>query len=219
MDRYLIFDESGNLGSSGRYFVISCIDTINFKSIYNIMKRKIYEAQLLFPELALLHSHEIKAKDAYPAVKEHLLKCIVSKELTISYIVADLKHVKPALLKDKNILYNYLMKLLVERLIGCKDNGGTINIVYDNHSTKIGSKNALEEYIRLDLLYEKGYDIDLRFKSMDSDSKDAYHIQAADYVANALYTYYEYANDTYYDYIFSSFNKQIHFPTAHFGVN
>lgn len=31
-ERYLIFDESGNLGSSGRYFVIACIDTSNYKA-------------------------------------------------------------------------------------------------------------------------------------------------------------------------------------------
>lgn len=39
--RCLIFDESGNLGSDGRYFVIACIDTTNAKSLHNIMKRKL----------------------------------------------------------------------------------------------------------------------------------------------------------------------------------
>lgn len=34
-ERCLIFDESGNLGSSGRYFVIACIDTMNYKSLHN----------------------------------------------------------------------------------------------------------------------------------------------------------------------------------------
>ena len=40
-ERCLLFDESGNLGSDGRYFVISCIDTFNGKEIHNILKRKI----------------------------------------------------------------------------------------------------------------------------------------------------------------------------------
>ena len=41
-ERCLIFDESGNLGTSGRYFVISCIDTRNAKSLHNIMKKKLF---------------------------------------------------------------------------------------------------------------------------------------------------------------------------------
>ncbi|WP_455717814.1 hypothetical protein [Anaerosporobacter sp.] len=36
--RYLLFDESGNLGKDGRYFVISCIDTYNPKELQNIIK-------------------------------------------------------------------------------------------------------------------------------------------------------------------------------------
>ena len=50
-ERCLIFDESGNLGVSGRYFVISCIDTMNAKSLHNIMKRKLKQAGDKFPEL------------------------------------------------------------------------------------------------------------------------------------------------------------------------
>lgn len=63
-ERCLIFDESGNLGASGRYFVISCIDTMNAKSLHNIMKRKLKQAGNMFPALAAMHSHEIKAKIA-----------------------------------------------------------------------------------------------------------------------------------------------------------
>lgn len=102
-ERYLIFDESGNLGASGRYFVISCIDTYEYKALHNMVKRKLRQAKDLFPDLAVLHSHEIKAKDAYPCVKDHLLECIAKKNLSVSYIVADLQYVESNLLQDKNI--------------------------------------------------------------------------------------------------------------------
>ena len=108
-DRYLIIDESGNLGSSGRYFVIACIEAPAYKPLNNMMKRKLGKAKILFPELGMLHAHEIKAKDAYPSVKYHILESIAKKEVSISYIVADLNHVKQSLLQDKNIFYNYLM--------------------------------------------------------------------------------------------------------------
>ena len=125
------------------------------------MKKKLGVAKQLFQELACLHSNEIKAKDAYPCIKYHILETIARKELSISYIVADLKYIKPALLEDKNILYNYLMKILIDSLVSESDNSTILNIICDNHTTKIASGNSFEEYIKLHLIYEKDYDIKL----------------------------------------------------------
>ena len=216
-ERCLIFDESGNLGSSGRYFVIACIDTKNYKALHNIMKRKLGIAKRQFNELANLHAHEIKAKDAYPSIKYHILEVIASKDLTISYIVADLNYVKPKLLEEKNIFYNYLMKLLIDSLVSKKDNGTKINIICDNHTTKIASGNSFEEYIKLHLIYEKQYDLDLNIVYMDSDDKNAYPVQAADYVANALYGMYEYDDKLYYSRFKAKIQKALKFPYKLFG--
>jgi hypothetical protein len=216
-ERYLIFDESGNLGSSGRYFVIACIDTNNYKALHNIMHKKLGLAKKMFFELSSLHSNEIKAKDAYPCIKYHILECIARKDVQISYIVADLHHVKPSLLKDKNIFYNYLMKLLIERLVSTGDNGKVINIICDNHTTKVASANSFSDYIKLFLLYEKEYDIQLNIKYMDSDDKNAYIVQAADYVANALYGYYEYGDKLYYGRFVHKLKNVLLFPRKLFG--
>lgn len=216
MCRYLIFDESGNLGTNGRYFVISCIDTNNIKPLYNIMQHKIRQAQVKFPDLAALHTHEIKAKDAYPCVKYHIAECIARKDVSISYIVADLFHVKPQLLDDKNIFYNYMMKLLMECIVTREDD--IINVVYDNHSTKVGSVNSMEEYLKLSFVYEKQYDVALSFTSMDSNARNAYHVQAADYVANALYSHYEFGVDDYYKVYRPLFRNKLLFPQSKFGL-
>lgn len=217
LDRCLIFDESGNLGNSGRYFVISCIDTNNYGSLQNVMKRKIGLAQRAFPELAALHSNEIKAKDAYPAIKFHIAEVIASKDLSISYIVADLHHVKPKLLEDKNIFYNYMMRLLLTKLIKPDSAGKTIHIIYDNHTTKVGSVNSLEDYLKLAFIYENQIDVTLDFHSMDSNASDAFPVQAADYVANYLYGFYEYGDSTFFDVITKKINVRSEFPYKHFG--
>ena len=44
-DKTFIFDESGNLGKNGRYFVISCIETESPKEIHNIIKKKLHVAK------------------------------------------------------------------------------------------------------------------------------------------------------------------------------
>lgn len=216
-ERCLIFDESGNLGMSGRYFVISCIDTTNAKALHNIMKRKLKLAGDKFPELKSLHAHEIKAKDAYPCVKHHILESIISKEVTISYIVVDLQHTEKKLLKDKNILYNFAAKILISKLITKDDEGNNVNIIFDNKTTKIASKNSLREYIIAHIVYEEGLDVGINFEYKDSDAGDSFIIQAADYVANALYSKYEYNNDIYTDLIREKINIIQHFPYKTFG--
>lgn len=216
-ERCLIFDESGNLGKSGRYFVIACVDTNNAKALHNIMKRKLKMADNLFPGIKKDHAHEIKAKDAYPCVKYHIIESIVSKELTISYIVIDLKHVEERLLKDKNILYNFATKILISRLITKKDEHSTVNIIFDNKTTKIASKNSLQEYIIAHLLYEENLDIKIHFEYKDSDAGDAFIVQAADYVANAIYTKFEEETPIYADLMNDSYNIQERFPYKCFG--
>lgn len=216
-ERCLIFDESGNMGTLGRYFVISCIDTRNAKALHNVMKRKLKQAGNKFPDLKTLHVHEIKAKDAYPCVKYHLLECIAAKDISVSYIVVDLEYIEKKLLKDKNILYNFAAKILIAKLITKIDNGTTINIIFDNKTTKISSKNSLREYIIAYLLYEEGLDINIHFEYKDSDACDAYIIQAADYVANAVYSEYEYGNCIYTDILKSKISIKQHFPYKNFG--
>ena len=216
-DRYLIFDESGNLGSSGRYFVIACVDTGSYKSLQNFMRNKLRKVKKKYPQLGQKHAHEIKANEAFPAVRLHILESLCTKDVTVSYIVADLKHVKPSLLKHKNIFYNYLMKLLVSRLVTTSDPNLTVHIIYDNHSTKVGSVNSLDEYLTLGLLYERGVDLNLAFRRMDSDASDAYPVQVADYVANAVYLKYEYQKPEYYNKIAPILHDRVLFPPGRFG--
>ena len=215
-ERCLIFDESGNLGKNGKYFVIACVDTFECKALHNIMKRKLKKAKKIFPELNQ-NSNEIKAFEAHPAVKHHILESIVSKNVTISYIVADLEHIEKKLIEDKNILYNYLMKLLVIRLITKKDERQVVNIICDNKTVKVASTNSLAEYLKLTLIYEKGYNIRLNVKFLHSDAGDAYIVQAADYVANAIYAKYEKNHEIYSNILTDNFNIIEKFPYKKFG--
>lgn len=182
-----------------------------------MMKKKLGTAKQIFQELACLHSNEIKAKDAYPCIKYHVLESIARKDLSISYIVADLKYVKPNLLEDKNIFYNFLMKLLIDSLVSDEDDSTILNIICDNHTTKIASGNSFAEYIKLHLIYEKEYNINLNVVYMDSDDRNAYPVQAADYVANALYSWFEYKNKIYYDRFKFKVHSALKFPYKYFG--
>ena len=81
----------------------------------------------------------------------------------------------------------------------------------------MASVNSFKEYITALLNYERNYDLDLNIIYKDSNGGDSYIVQAADYVANAIYTHYEYSNDFYKNQI----NHKIHitdfFPIGKFG--
>ena len=51
----------------------------------------------------------------------------------------------------------------------------------------------------------------------ESNAGDAYIVQAADYVANAIYTFYEYGNDIYKRQIDGKIDASGFFPTGRFG--
>lgn len=213
-EKYIIFDESGNLGQSGRYFVISCIETDYYKSVYNLMHKKINQAKKVFPELSI-HNNEIKAKDAYPMVKYHILECLTSKNIKIHYIVADLLHIDKKLLDEKNIFYNYLIRLLLDKIID--SNSSKVNIIFDNHSTKVSSKNSLFEYLKIHFIYDKNFNIDFNLQFCDSDSNNGYCIQAIDYIANAIYSKYEYTYFEFYNIIEDKVINKMEFPYNDFG--
>ena len=75
----------------------------------------------------------------------------------------------------------------------------------------------MEEYLKIVLLLENGLDIHLNFQRMDSDDSNAYAVQAADYVANALYGHFEYGDTLYYGIISPAISKPLFFPKKEFG--
>ena len=120
-------------------------------------------------------------------------------------------------MKEKNIFYNYLMKILVSRIVTTKDRETSIVLQCDNKDTKVGSANSFSDYIKLYLNYERGLGIDIKVEYLDSDAKDAYVIQAADYVANAIYAKYEFNEALYFDLLVPALHKELEFPWRKFG--
>lgn len=216
-NRTLIFDESGNLGNSGRYFVIACIDTNDPKSLHNVMKKAVLKARQTFPEL-IQHKRELKANEVYPFVKHYILEKIVSKNVRIAYIVADLHHTDEALLKNRNLFYNFLMKLLIDTIISKNYKNKKLSLICDNKTIKVQSKNSFSDYIKIHLNYERNLNLDITVEYRDSNAKNSYIVQAADYVANAIYSYYEHGTSVELkDIIDKKCNNFAKFPISKFG--
>lgn len=213
---YLYFDESGNLGIDKRYFVIACILTEKPNELKNKMKKVLLHIKKKYG--VLFNGYELKANSCKPWIKEIVYKGIVEKDIEISYIVADKEWVDESLKKDKNILYNYLLSILLDNYKNYFRNN-KVNLILDNKTIKVQSLNSFEDYIKLHMNYRLRLNSDIYVKYIESSGKNAYNVQAADYIANALYAYYEFGYTKYYDIIKGKINKVELFPRRYFGKN
>ena len=105
----LFVDESGDLGTKGRYFIITLFAPQKSKRISNFMRKfcaknslqEVKASQLSFPQKQLIFNKLCSAND-----------------YTISYIVADKLNIdNKKILEDKNLCYNYLFSFLVKKTI------------------------------------------------------------------------------------------------------
>lgn len=210
----LNFDESGNFGKRGRYFTIACVGMENTKSLSNVMKKAVLKTKKKFPEFT--NEKEIKASDAYPPIKDYFLRKIGSKDVSIRYIVADLHHVKKQLLEDENLLYNYMLKFVIEP-VAMKKGLKHLVINLDKRTIKVKSTNSFEGYIKIRLNYELNLDINIEVNYVESHN--SYAIQAADFIANAVNARYEYGrkHGYYYNLIEDKIVQKELFPRRFFG--
>ncbi len=199
----IFVDESGNLGTDGRYFVIALIVPQRKKRIVNFMKRFCAENKL----------QEVKGTLLSTPQKQKLLNHLNTfDDHNISYVVVDKSNVdNKKLFEDKNLLYNYAFQWLIKPVL--RGTNEDVEILLDNHTTKVKSINTLCDYIRLKAYTEWGITstINIRY----CDSKASKIVQMADVIANVIYGHYTY--DVTHLYSLLKIDRSIKFPAAKFN--
>lgn len=201
----LFVDESGNLGTKDRYFVLALLAPQRSKRIVNFMRK--FCARNNLPE--------VKASNLSFSQKQEIFNKLCSaNDYTISYIVADKQNIdNKKLFEDKNLCYNYLFSFLVKKTI--KSSPETLCILLDNHSTKVGSINSLADYIKIKAFTQFGFQHDLQIAYTDSQHSKV--VQAADVIANAIWAHYNYGKSHFYNML--TISESIRFPQSKFGQN
>lgn len=212
---FLYFDESGNLGVKDRYFVIACILTENPKELENIMKKTLLHIKKTYNNTKW-NGHELKANSCKPWVKEIIYKAIGSKNVEIAYIVGDKFWIEERLKNNNNLLYNFMLKILLDNFKNIFRNN-KVNLILDNKTIKVKSFNSFRDYIDIHINYELKLNSEITVEYRESNAKNAYNIQAVDYVANAIFAKYEYGYNTYYDMISEKIKKIELYPYRKFG--
>src|SRR3989338_5777678 len=196
-------DESGDLGTKGRYFVMALLSPQKSKRISNFMRKFCAKNSI----------QEVKASQlSFPQKQFIFNKLCSTNDYTISYIVADKLNIdNKKILEDKNLCYNYLLSFLVKKTI--KSAHEDITLLLDNHSTKVKSINSLADYVKIKAFTQLGfaYNLDIRYV----DSKNSKVVQAADVVSNAIYAKYTYGKNHFYNKL--TISESIKFPYNRFG--
>jgi len=138
----------------------------------------------------------LKGNTAPRKVKEDLLKRLAKLDIGIHTIVMNKAKVFPRLQQDINILYNYVLGLIVVPYICTQRN---ITIVVDRRVVSVTSGFKLNEYLSYKVWYENLADVDMHIQH--EDSKWTLGIQAADVVCNSIFRKYESGDDRFYDLI------------------
>jgi hypothetical protein len=206
----IFVDESGNLGTDGRYFVICCLVSTDIKRLKNIIKR----SSVAFGGGSVLP--EIKAWRLSLPQKQRLLNDLLKKDdFLCSYIVAEKQHLAPRMLLDKNVCYNYLAKHILKLLV--KGANEDVEVILDNHTIKVGSLNSLSDYIRIEAYSKWGFPHGITFRYMDS--RDCKALQVADFLSNTVYARYEHGSRHLYDQFQKIIAHSVRFPKARFGLD
>jgi len=201
----LFVDESGDLGTKERYFVMAMLAPQKSKRITNFMKK--FCAKHGLPEVK-------GSQLSVPHKQEIFNKLCSANDYTLSYIVADKHNIdNKKLFEDKNLCYNYLFSFLVKKTI--KSSQEDLCILLDNHSTKVKSINSLADYIKIKAYTQWGFRHNLHIRY--TDSKDSKVVQATDVVANAVYANYTYETGHFYRML--TISESIKFPYSKFGLN
>ncbi|MCT3542032.1 DUF3800 domain-containing protein [Lentilactobacillus sp. TOM.63] len=213
----LYIDESGNFGLSGRYFTLAslrCIDHSNFK-----LNRAVKKASLKIKKRydgSVTHTGEVKASLCNPIAKDFMLRKIKKSVDRIDYITADLPHIEPRLLHNQNILYNYLLTFLISPIIKNNSDLSEVYIYLDNRTLKVGDEMSFSDYIKSKVWIDYGRpDVVVEVHYVDSQSD--YHIQGADFVANAINGFYEHGTHCFTDVLKPSLEVRVKFPYKLFG--
>jgi hypothetical protein len=201
----LFVDESGNLGTKDRYFVLAMLAPQRSKRIINFMRKFCARNNLREVKAAFL---------TFPQKQEIFNRLCSANDYTISYVVADKQNIdNKKLFEDKNLCFNYLFSFLVNKTI--KSAQEDLCILLDNHSTKVGSINSLADYIKIKAYTQLGYRHNLGIAY--TNSEDSKVVQAADIVANAIYAHYNYGSSHFYNML--TISESIRFPQSKFGQN
>lgn len=191
----IYIDESGNFGSDGRYFVISGVvfDEENKKNEIKNIYKKIGQAKKHNLN-KVADNGELKAASLTYAARRKLLESMSLGNFDINYIALDLWHMYGYLSENQNVFYNYLTKFIIKPIVQNDSELNELSIILDMRNASVKRSKNFDDYIKSLIWGDWGFN-EVKVNVEYLESQNSVGLQCADYIANAIYLYYEKEKD------------------------
>jgi len=221
---YIFIDESGkpevfsakginlvNSGTASKFLVLAAVKTKNQLNLqqdvtdFKLQLLKNKELTKFFTSVYTLDSFH--ASNDYPEIREKFYNFITTLEIEIDVLVVEKLKCYPWLQANPGRLYGFMAGQLIKSI--CHQVEST-EIIFSRKDSKLKLRQELEvEAERVRLNYVNNYGISGQFKLKYHHNPHYTHsgLQIADYVAYAIFQFFERNNDEYYKIIKDKIDK------------
>lgn len=193
---FIFLDESGDLGfknkKSSKYFIITCLFSENKRQIEKIVKKTHSELnKKLKKKTGILHSSKEKS-----VTRKRLLRRLVKTNCLIMTIYLNKEKVYTKLHNEKQVLYNFVVNILLDRIYSKKiiPTKDKIYLIASKRETNKFLNNNFKNYLNSQVRSRHKSDLSVLIKTPYEEKA----LQAVDFVSWSVFRKYENGDNTYY---------------------
>lgn len=195
---YIFLDESGDLGfdftkvRTSQYFVI----TLLFAKKKRPLEKVIRVAHKGLRKKYRMRSDVLHAFHEEPATCTRVIKKLAEKDCSIMTIYLNKKKVYTHFQDEKQVLYNYVVNILLDRIMTRRliPVDGPIELVASRRETNKFFNENFRQYLERQILDHHQLNLTVKIKTPSEEKV----LQAVDFASWAIFRKYEYKDDTYY---------------------
>jgi len=182
---FLYLDESGDLGMNDRgskYFIISCvkIDDEETNNSFKRIPKKIRQNTL---KKKMRETSELKFTNSSPLIREQFLNRVSKLNVQVFSLVIKKSCANHSLQNNLPILYNYLIRVLLEKVFDKVDHHTTLDIFLDRCMSN-SQRQHFEDYIKTEFfnLFKRIPTINVNHEN----SQDNSGLQVIDFIVGSF---------------------------------
>jgi len=196
---YIFMDESGDLGfnfrkkKTSRYFVITFLSVANKAPIERIVKKTFQRFSLKDRKHhpGVLHCHK-----ELSSTRLKVLRSLNEKDVRILSIYLNKSKVYTKLHDEKQVLYNYVTNILLDRIYSKKliPSEGTIHLIASRCETNKFFNENFKNYLKRNLSLYHRLHLDVQIKTPGEEKG----LQVTDFACWAIFRKREHGDDSYW---------------------
>lgn len=199
---YIFLDESGDLGfnfskkRTSKYFIVTFLFANKKRSLEKAISKTHGELRKLYRK----HGGVLHCFHEKPTTRQRLLKRLNDKDCWIMTVYLNKMKVFTKLQDEKDVLYNYVTNILLDRIMTKKLLGahpGKVTLIASRKETNKFLNENFKNYLQTKTKDNHGFQINVEIKTPHEEKC----LQAVDFVSWSIFRKWEYDDESYYQLI------------------